>query len=120
MKQRIITAIILVIVAIPICIFSGTVAFPIAMAFIGVVGVWELLGCMGTRKYNYLSIPLYVMAVVSPFIFRYFANEVKLYSDKLLFILLCFALLRDARSSLEIVVDVRLSLSISVDVRRLR
>ena len=92
MKQRIITAIILAIVAIPICIFSGTVVFPIAMAFIGVVGVWELLGCMGTRKYNYLSIPLYVMAVVSPFVFRYFANEVKLYSDKLLFILLCFAL----------------------------
>ena len=92
MKQRIITAIILVIVAIPICIFSGTVAFPIAMAFIGVVGVWELLGCMGTRKYNYLSIPLYVMAVVSPFIFRYFANEVKLHSDKLLSVLLFFAL----------------------------
>ena len=92
MKQRIITAIILAIVAIPICIFSGTIVFPIAMAFIGVVGVWELLGCMGTRKYNYLSVPLYLMAVVSPFIFRYFGNEIRLYSDKLLAALLCFAL----------------------------
>jgi CDP-diglyceride synthetase len=58
MKQRVITAIVLCIIAIPVCVFSGTVVFPIAMAFIGVVGVWEILGCMGTRKYKYLSIPL--------------------------------------------------------------
>ena len=41
MKQRVITAIVLVLCAIPVCIFSGTVIFPIAMAFIGFMGVYE-------------------------------------------------------------------------------
>ena len=71
MKQRVITAIVLLIIAIPICIFSGTVVFPIAMAFIGVVGVWELLGCMGTRKNLFISVPLYAMALAAPFVVRY-------------------------------------------------
>ena len=58
MKQRIITAIVLAIIAIPVCIFSGSVLFPILWAFLGVVGVWELLGCMGTRNRLAISIPL--------------------------------------------------------------
>ena len=92
MKQRIITAIILGIVAVPICIFSGTVIFPIAMAFIGVVGVWELLGCMGTRKHKYLTIPLCALAVVSPFAVRCFGDQLGSISDKIMSGLLCFAL----------------------------
>lgn len=71
MKQRIITAIILGLVALPICIFSGTIAFPIAIAFIGIVGVWELLGCMGIRKNLLISVPLYIAAVAAPFVVRY-------------------------------------------------
>ena len=74
MKQRIITAIILGLVAIPICIFSGTVIFPIAMAFIGFMGVYEMLGCMGTRKNLLISVPLYVGALVAPFVVRYAQN----------------------------------------------
>ena len=68
MKQRIITAIVLVIIAIPICIFSGTIIFPIAMAFIGLAGVYEMLGCMGTRKNLLISVPLYILALASPFL----------------------------------------------------
>lgn len=66
MKQRIITAIVLAIIAIPVCIFSGSVLFPILWAFLGVVGVWELLGCMGTRNRLAISIPLYILAIASP------------------------------------------------------
>ncbi len=76
MKQRIITAIVLLIVAIPVCIFSGTVVFPIAMAFIGVMGVYEMLGCMGTRKNLFVSTPLYIFALALPFATRYFKNEI--------------------------------------------
>ena len=72
MKQRIITAIILGIVAIPVCVFSGTIVFPIVMAFIALVGVYELLGCMGTRNNLLVSIPLYAMAIGVPFLVRYF------------------------------------------------
>ena len=67
MKQRIITAIVLAIIAIPVCIFSGTVVFPLLWAVLGVVGVYELLGCMGTRKNLAIAIPLYILAAVSPF-----------------------------------------------------
>ena len=67
MKQRIITAIVLAIIAIPICIFSDTIVFPIVWAILGAVGVYELLGCMGTRKNLAIAIPLYILAAVSPF-----------------------------------------------------
>lgn len=71
MKQRIITAIVLLIVAIPVCIFSGTVAFPIVWSVLGAVGVYELLGCMGTKKNYYISVPLYILALAAPFVVRY-------------------------------------------------
>lgn len=92
MKQRIITAIILGIVAIPICIFSGTVVFPVVMALIGVVGVYELLGCMGTRKNNWVSVPLYIVALATPFAVRYFGDVIVNNSDKVVIGLLIYAL----------------------------
>lgn len=67
MKQRIITAIVLGIVAIPVCVFSDTVVFPIVWAILGAVGVYELLGCMGTKDNKFISFPLYAMALVAPF-----------------------------------------------------
>lgn len=92
MKQRIITSIILGIVAIPICIFSGTVVFPIAMAFIGVVGVYELLGCMKTRGNAFISVPLYIMAAFVPFAVRYFGNVIFAHTNKIVLALLLYAL----------------------------
>lgn len=71
MKQRIITAIILGIVAVPVCIFSDTLLFPIVWALLGTVGVYELLGCMGTRKNLYLTLPLYILALAAPFAVYY-------------------------------------------------
>lgn len=80
MKQRIITAIVLLIIAIPVCFFSGTVLFPIVMAFIGLVGVYEMLGCMGTRKNLLISVPLYIYALVAPFLVWYKYNYYLLFS----------------------------------------
>ena len=68
MKQRIITAIVLLVIAIPICVFSETIVFPAVMAFLALVGVYEMLGCMGTRKNLLISVPLYVLALISPFL----------------------------------------------------
>lgn len=67
MKQRVITAIVLLIVAIPVCIFSDTIVFPIVWALLGAVGVYELLGCMGTKKNLAISLPLYALALIAPF-----------------------------------------------------
>lgn len=92
MKQRIITAIVLGIVAIPVCIFSNTVIFPIAMAFIGIVGIYELLGCMNTRENKAISIPLYVIACIAPFAVRYYGNVIFANTDKLMLAFLVIVL----------------------------
>lgn len=67
MKQRVITAIVLGIIALPVCFFSDTVLFPIVWALLGVVGVYELQGCMGTRKNHFICVPLYIIAAIAPF-----------------------------------------------------
>lgn len=92
MKQRVITAIILCIVAIPVCIFSGTVVFPIAMAFIALVGVYEMLGCMKTRDNAFIAAPLYGLALIAPFAVRYFGDFLRGNAHILLLVLLVYAL----------------------------
>ncbi len=52
MLKRTITAVVAIMLFIPICIYSDTVVFPIAMAILSVIGVYEMLGCVGVRK-NY-------------------------------------------------------------------
>lgn len=92
MKQRIITAIVLGIVAIPVCAFSGTVVFPIVWAILSAVGVYELLGCMGTKNNRIISFPLYILAIAAPFAVRYFRNELQEYSAVIVFSLFLFSL----------------------------
>lgn len=92
MKQRIITAIVLVLIAIPICVFSSTAIFPIAISFLSVVGVYELLGCMKTRKNLFISVPLYVMAVAAPLCVRYLKDIIFAHPEKIVLGLLVYAL----------------------------
>lgn len=92
MKQRVITAIVIVLVAIPICIFSDTVVFPLVMAFLASIGVYELLGCMKTRENRFISVPLYIGALAFPFIARYFGDVVFAHTNKLVLGLLVFAI----------------------------
>lgn len=92
MKQRIITAIALLIVAIPVCIFSGTVVFPIAMAFIGVVGVYEMIGCMNKKENVFAAAPLYGLAILTPFAVRYLGDFFRHNTFVILIALLIYAL----------------------------
>ena len=92
MKQRVITAIVLVLIAIPVCIFSSTVVFPLAMAFIGFMGVYEMLGCMGMRKKHFISVPLYAFSLIAPFCVRYCREVIRNNSDFVIIALLCYAL----------------------------
>ena len=92
MKQRVITAIILCLVAIPVCIFSGTIVFPIAMAFIGFMGVYEMLGCMGTRDNIFAAAPLYGLSIVVPFGVRYFGDFLRHNANVIVLVLLVYAL----------------------------
>lgn len=50
MKTRIITAIVAILILIPVLIFSDTVIFPIAFGLLAMVAVWEMLSCVGVFK----------------------------------------------------------------------
>ncbi|MBQ8382389.1 MAG: phosphatidate cytidylyltransferase [Clostridia bacterium] len=50
MKTRIITAIVAILIFVPVLIFSDTVVFPIAFGLLAVVAAWEMLSCVGVRK----------------------------------------------------------------------
>ena len=75
MRTRVLTAIVMVAAMVPFFIFSHTVAFPIRMAFLGAVGVYEMQGCIGTKKHLVASIPPVLVAAGLPFLARYGNGE---------------------------------------------
>lgn len=92
MKTRIITACVLVPILILVCIFSATPVFPIVLAFINFVGVFEMLGCTKLRKNYFLAIPLYIAAVIVPFGMRYFKGTLVNHYPKIIVSFLLFVL----------------------------
>lgn len=66
MKVRILTALVLLCILVPVLIFSGTVAFPLVAALFCVVAVGEMQQCLGTWKKTYISIPSCMLAVMLP------------------------------------------------------
>ena len=71
MLKRIITAIVMLCVFIPIVIFSDTAVFPIAVALCACVATFEMLKCMGLHKKLIISIPLCEAAIAFPLLMRY-------------------------------------------------
>ncbi|MBQ9773484.1 MAG: phosphatidate cytidylyltransferase [Clostridia bacterium] len=71
MKQRIITGLIATCVLIPVLIFSDTPALPIGIALCSVIGMFEMVRCIGLQKAYVLNIPLYLLAAGLPFLVRY-------------------------------------------------
>lgn len=66
MKQRIITAICAIAVFIPICYFSGTIVFPLAMGILSAVSVYEMTNCVGAKGFHSMTIPSYLVGFVLP------------------------------------------------------
>lgn len=56
MLTRIITAVVSIGILIPILVFSGTWVFPVALGILALFSVFEITGCIGTRKKIPLSI----------------------------------------------------------------
>jgi phosphatidate cytidylyltransferase len=71
MLKRIITSIVAVIILLPVLIFSDTVLFPIGIAIISLISVYEIAKCMGFDKRLYISLPIYIFSIVAPFLMRY-------------------------------------------------
>ena len=77
MLKRIITSIVAVCVLVPVLIFSKTWVFPAGVALCAVIGIFEMLGCIGQRKNLVLTIPLCAVAAFFPLFARYIAIESK-------------------------------------------
>ncbi len=74
MRTRVITAIVMVAAMVPFFIFSDTVAFPVLMAFLGAMGIYEMQGCIGAKKPLLASIPPMLVAAGLPFLVRFVKN----------------------------------------------
>lgn len=68
MKVRIITGVVAVALFIPICIFSEYIVFPIAMAILCALGVYEIAKCLNFHKNLIITIPMYIIALGLPII----------------------------------------------------
>ena len=66
MKTRIITAIVAILIFLPILYFSETVIFPIAMAVLCAVACFEMLQCTQLLKCYAISIPSILLGIALP------------------------------------------------------
>ncbi len=68
MLKRTITAAWAMAIFIPICYFSNTIVFPIAMAVAAFIAAYEMVGCCGVRKNLSVSIPSCLISAAVPII----------------------------------------------------
>ena len=79
MLKRVITGAIFIACILPVLIFSHTWAFPIAIATISVICLFEMIRCMGMHKHIAMTAPLYIFAVAFPILQRVFTGSDKFY-----------------------------------------
>ena len=70
MLVRILSSLLGCAIIIPVLIFSGTWAFPIFMALVSLISVYEMMRCVGAHKKYYLTIPLCVFGAAMPILAR--------------------------------------------------
>ena len=63
MKTRVLTAIVAIMVLIPILVWSDTILFPIACGLFALISLFEITGCIGVRKEWFLSITSFVYGI---------------------------------------------------------
>jgi phosphatidate cytidylyltransferase len=78
---------------VPFFIFSHTVAFPLLMAFLGAVGVYEMQGCIGAKKPLAASLPPMLVAAGLPFLVRYGKGNVFAYLFAIAFALIAYEMI---------------------------
>lgn len=97
MKQRILTASLLVCILLPVLFLSGTVFFPIVAALFSFLAVYEMLCCLGTLKKLVISVPILSYAILLPLALFLFGNTdglslgVMVMQSRALFLLFSFA-----------------------------
>lgn len=75
MLKRIITAIVGIAALVGVFIFSHTVVLQIAFGLMAIVGVYEMLGCLGMRNNRIVSLCIYLMAAASVVLTYYIKKD---------------------------------------------
>lgn len=75
MLKRVITGIVMAVIAIPLILFSHTWVFPIAAAFLSAVGTYEMCSCIGVKKQYSVTLPLCTSAFAFPLVARFMENR---------------------------------------------
>ena len=71
MLKRILTSIVALAVLIPVLFLSDTVVFPVAVAIVSLVCLYEIFKCTKTHKKWAIVLPIYAFSAASPFLMRY-------------------------------------------------
>ena len=78
MLKRTITAILSLMVLIPVLIFSGTVFFPIVVALFIAIAMFEMFRCLNLHKNLILTTPFYLIGAAAPFATRYLQGKINI------------------------------------------
>ena len=74
MKTRILTAIVMLAIFVPILWFSDIIVYPIAMAILAAVAVFELLRCIGLGRDIFVLVPTALLTAAMPLLARFAAS----------------------------------------------
>ena len=70
MKTRIITAVVAILILLPVLIFADYPVLPIALSLVSLIAVFEMLRCIGLHRARVISVPLYLLALALPICIR--------------------------------------------------
>jgi len=85
MLKRTITAVCMMAIFIPICIYSGTIIFNIAMAVLSLIAVYEMISCVGAKKNIPVVISSCILGALMPMI-PYFTSVFTLHIEMMCYI----------------------------------
>lgn len=97
MFKRIVTGIVLALIAVPVCIYSDTFVFPLVIAILSLIGTFEMLSCVGMKKRFSVCVPLCAFAFAFPLLARYItplSSFLAIYGTALFALLLAFMALQ--------------------------
>jgi len=93
MFKRTITALVGIAIFVPICIFSATHLFTVAVTACALIAIYEMTSCVRMKKHLSLTIPVYTAVLISPICVRLIGDHGKfivMYSAMMFLLLIYF------------------------------
>ncbi len=75
MKKRVLTSIAIIAACVPILLLSQYIIYPLALAFLSAVAVFEILRVLGVHKDSRISVPAYVATATLPLLAFLIGNK---------------------------------------------